>query len=98
MYSGLSRKKSTARPNISVGPMIQFCTSESASTRLLRRTFPSSSYRTFASGGNIMSTSPTAIGTDVLPTLMRPSAAGIAGTAKPRPTPSAIAPKIHSVR
>jgi hypothetical protein len=43
MYSGLSRRKITASPNISSGPMTQFCTSDSASTRLLRKTLPSSS-------------------------------------------------------
>jgi hypothetical protein len=43
MYSGLSRRKMDASPNISSGPTTQFCTSESASTRLLRKTFPSSS-------------------------------------------------------
>ncbi len=43
MYSGLSRRNTTASTNISSGPITQFWTSESVSTRLLRKTFPSSS-------------------------------------------------------
>ena len=43
MYSGLSRRKITASANISSGPTIQFCTSDSASTFALRKTRPISS-------------------------------------------------------
>jgi hypothetical protein len=43
MYSGWSRRKSTASANISSGPMIQFCTSESSSTRQSSNTRGSSS-------------------------------------------------------
>ena len=43
MYSGLSGRKITASVNISTGPMIQFCTSESVSTFLLVKTRPISS-------------------------------------------------------
>ena len=56
-----------ARTNISAGPMSQFWTSESPRTRLLRKTSPSFSYRTFASGGNIMMMSPMAMGMFVVP-------------------------------
>ena len=48
--------------------MTQFCTSDSASTFVLRKTSPSSSYFTFASGGYIIRIRPTAIGIDVVPT------------------------------
>jgi hypothetical protein len=51
--------------------MTQFWISDRASTRLLRKTLPSSSYRTLASGGYIMRISPTAMGMDVVPTLRR---------------------------
>ncbi len=43
MYSGWSRRKSTARPNIRTGPMTQFWSSESPSTLVLRKTGPISS-------------------------------------------------------
>ena len=98
MYSGLSRRNTTASPNMSSGPMIQFCTSDSVSTRLLPKTLPSSSYRTFASGGYIISTRPMAIGMEVVPTLMLFSAVVKPGARKPRAMPNAIAAKIHSVR
>jgi hypothetical protein len=42
--------------------------------------------------------SPIAIGMDVEPTLIRFSAAVTPGATKPRAMPSAIAPKIHTVR
>ena len=38
MYSGLSGRKITASANMRSGPMIQFCTSDSTSTRRLRNT------------------------------------------------------------
>ena len=79
--------------------MTQFCTSESASTRLLRKTLPSSSYRTFASGGYIIRIRPTAIGIDVVPTLMRSSARREAGHEEAeRRRRAPIARKIQSVR
>jgi hypothetical protein len=53
--------------NISIGPMIQFWTSESAITFTLRKTLPISSYLTRARGGYIITMSPMAIGIDVVP-------------------------------
>jgi hypothetical protein len=78
--------------------MIQFCTIESVSTRLLRKTLPSSSYLTFARGGYIIRMSPIAMGIEVVPTLMLLSAAVKPGADKPSATPSPMARKIHSVR
>jgi hypothetical protein len=98
MYSGLSCRNTTARPNMRSGPMTQFCTSDKVITRLLRKTLPSSSYRTFASGGNIIRMSPMAIGIEVVPTLIRSISAGTRGTARPRAIPNPMARKIHSVR
>lgn len=98
MYSGLSWRNSTAKPNMRIGPMIQFCTRDNASTRRSRNTSPISSYRTFARGGYIMRMSPTAIGTEVVPTLARSSIGTNPGTKYPSPTPTAIATKIQSVR
>jgi len=43
MYSGLSGRKITASANISSGPMIQFCASDSHSTLVSRKTSGSSS-------------------------------------------------------
>ncbi len=43
MYSGLSRRNTTASANIRIGPTIQFCTSDRARTFLSRKTRPSSS-------------------------------------------------------
>ena len=43
MYSGLSRRKITARANIRMGPTTQFWTRESPSTFPLRKTRGSSS-------------------------------------------------------
>ena len=67
-YSGRSARNARASPNISSGPITQFWTSDNASTRVLRKTSPSSSYFTLASGGYIIRISPTAIGIDVVPT------------------------------
>ena len=43
MYSGWSRRKITASANISTGPITQFCTSDSASTRRSAKTCGSAS-------------------------------------------------------
>src|ERR1022692_3156836 len=80
------------------GPINQFCTSERVSTLPSRNTSPSSSYLTFASGGYIIKINPTAIGTDVVPTLSRFKVAGTPGTKTPRITPTKMARKIQSVR
>ncbi len=55
--------------NISSGPMIQFCTRESARIFLLAKTLGSSSYLTLASGGYIINIKPMAIGILVVPEL-----------------------------
>ena len=43
MYSGLSCRKTIAKPNIRIGPMTQFWTSDSPRTLVLRKTGPISS-------------------------------------------------------
>ncbi len=98
LYSGYPRRKITARANISTGPITQFCNSESPSTLRLRKTSPSRSYCTLASGGYIIRISPTAIGMLVVPAWYRCKSAGTPGTKRPRTTPAAMARKIHSVR
>ena len=80
MYSGRSRRNSTARPNMSRGPMTQFCSRDRPSTFLLRKTRCSSSYFTLARGGYIMTMRPTARGTLVVPTLKALMARLKAGT------------------
>lgn len=81
-----------------MGPIIQFCISDSARTRQLRKNLGSSSYLTFASGGNIMRISPTAIGIDVVPIESLVTASPTWGTKYPNPTPNPIAMNIHNVR
>jgi hypothetical protein len=98
MYSGLSRRKITASANMRIGPTSQFCTSERTRTFPFLKTSGNSSYRTLASGGYIIKTSPMAMGIDVVPTLMRPRAGTTPGTRKPSATPAPMARKIQSVR
>ena len=69
MYSGYPRRNRIASANIRTGPITQFCTSDSPSTFTLRKTSPSSSYFTFASGGYIIRMRPIAMGMLVVPTL-----------------------------
>ena len=87
-----------ASTNIRIGPITQFCTSDRPSTRLLRKTSWSSSYRTRVNGGYIIRISPTAIGTEVVPMLKRFSSGTTPGASHPRATPNAMAAKIHPVR
>ena len=69
-----------ARTNIRIGPMTQFCTSDSPSTFQLRKTSPSSSYFTLASGGYIIRIRPMAMGILVVPTWKRLMNASTPGT------------------
>ena len=78
--------------------MIQFCTSDRPSTRLLRKTSCNSSYRTFVNGGYIIRISPTAIGIEVVPMLKRFRNGTTPGTSHPSTTPTTIAVKIQPVR
>ena len=71
---------------------------ERPSTRVLRKTSCSFSYRTLVKGGYIMTMSPTAIGIEVVPTLKRFRNGTTPGTSQPRPTPMTMAAKIHAVR
>ena len=87
-----------ARMNISTGPMTQFCTNESPSTRQFRKTSTSSSYFTLASGGYIIRIRPMAIGMLVVPTWNRSMNAGTPDAKYPSPTPVAMARKIQAVR
>src|ERR1700756_3507727 len=81
-----------------MGPTTQFCTSERPSTRLLRNTSGSSSYRTFVNGGYIITISPMAIGMDVVPTLNRLRNGTTPGASHPAQTPMIMAAKIQTVR
>ena len=98
MYSGRSRRKTTASANIRIGPTTQFWTRDSPRTFPLRKTRGSSSYRTFASGGYIIRMSPIAIGIEVVPTDIRSRAGTTLGTRNPSATPAPMAMKIQSVR
>ena len=71
IYSWCPDKKAMASPNIRTGPMIQFCTSERARTLTSRKTKPSFSYLTLASGGYIIRIRPAAMGMLVVPTEKR---------------------------
>ncbi len=87
-----------ARANMRIGPMTQFCTSESPRIFLFRKTSPSSSYFTLASGGYIIRIRPIAIGTLVVPTWKLLMKASVPWMKYPSPTPRAIAAKIQSVK
>jgi hypothetical protein len=60
-----------ARANIRIGPITQFWTSDWPRISVLGTAARRFSYRTLASGGYIMTISPAAIGTLVVPTLRR---------------------------
>src|ERR1700739_883599 len=81
-----------------IGPTIQFCRRDKPRTRRLRNTPCSSSYFTFVKGGYIITIKPTAMGTDVVPTLQRLRNGTTRGTSHPKPTPATIAAKIQAVR
>src|SRR5574344_261168 len=98
MYSGCDDKNKTESANINKGPIIQLKMSEVISTFLSAKTWPSSSYFTFAKGGNIIKISPIAKGILVDPTSKCPQKSTIPGYTYPIPTPINIARKIHKVR
>src|ERR1017187_491867 len=98
MDSGQWRRNRMARPNISSGPITQFCNSERPRIFLFRKTSPNSSYRTFAKGGYIIRMRPTAIGMEVVPALKRFRKGTTPGSAQPAATPTSMAVKIHTVR
>ena len=90
--------KPMASTNIRIGPMTQFCTSDSPSTFQSRNTSPNSSYFTLASGGYIIRIRPSAMGMFVVPTWKRLMNDSMPGRKCPSPTPTAIARKIQTVR
>ncbi len=96
--SGRSARKRTASANITTGATIQFRPIASPRTFRSRKTVPSSSYRTFASGGYIITIRPIAIGIEVVPTEKPVMIWVTYGTKYPSPIPIAIARKIQSVR
>jgi|GEM_PF-2421865 len=84
---------------MSAGPTTQFRTSDKVRTLGLARTEGSWRYFTFASGGYIITISPTAKGRFVVPSVTgAKNAAGSVTTQWPTATPSAIAAKIQRVR
>src|SRR5512141_2083923 len=98
MYSGLSRRKTMARMNMSTGPTSQFWASDSASTLRLRKTSPNSSYFTLAKGGYIIRIRPMAMGMLVVPTWNWLINDSTDGSSAPMATPAPMARKIHKVR
>ncbi len=98
MKDGRSRRVTTARPNIRSGAMIQLSRRASPSTLVSLKTFPISSYRTFARGGYIIRIRPIAMGIEVVPTEREVIIPGTAGEKYPIPIPTAMARKIHRVR
>ena len=97
-YSGLSGNSSTAKANISTGPTTQFSSIEMPNSLLCRATLPICSYFTLTSGGYIITINPSAIGHEIVPVLIDSNTTDIPGNRYPRPTPNAIAKKIHSVK
>ncbi len=98
MYSGWWRKKMSASTNMRVGPMSQFCTSESVRILVFEKTRGISSYFTFASGGYIMRMRPAAIRRLVVPTVTgAKKASGSAIRKVLSRTPSPMAAKIQTV-
>ncbi len=100
MYSEFGQicpRNSTASRNMRIGPMTQFCTSDTPRTRQSRKTLPISSYLTLAKGGYIIKISPTAIGIDVVPTLNE-FIKSPTPVLQPSSTPTPIARNIHSVK
>ncbi len=98
MYSGLSRRSSTARrehQERADHPVLDEREDQDAPVLEDR---PISSYFTFASGGYIIRISPMAMGMEVVPTLKRSRNGTTPGTRYPSPTPTAMAGKIQSVR
>src|SRR5918997_202755 len=87
-----------ARKNMSTGPMSQFCRRERPRMRQLRKTSPSSSYRTLAKGGYIIKIRPAAMGREVVPTVKDSVKSATPGQKYPKPTPTAMARNIQSVR
>lgn len=87
-YSGRSGRKSQARANISAGPSTQLSTREGISSRRSRVTAPSRSYRTLARTGYIITSRPSAIGSETPLTPAPASASPRPGTARPRARPS----------
>ena len=65
--------------NITNGATIQLRLSANPNTLICLKTFPCSSYFTFASGGYIITMSPMAIGIEVVPTWNRLSTPGMPG-------------------
>ena len=97
-YSGWSGRNAQARANISAGPMIQFSTRDRASSRLSPVTRWVSSYRTLASTGYIITSSPRAIGRDIPITWTDSSAWFRPGTRAPRASPAPMASRIQTAR
>ena len=98
LYSGRSGRNSHASANMNAGAATQLMTTEVIMSFLSASTFPVSSYRTFASTGNIITSRPMAIGSDTSATLTESSASARPGTSLPNSRPSAMAAMIHTGR
>jgi hypothetical protein len=87
-----------ARKNITKGPTIQFWVSERLKSFRFLKTNGSFSYFTFASGGYIIKTSPTAMGILVVPELNEFQKPDIPGIKYPVTTPANMTRNIQRVR
>ena len=97
-YSGRSGRKIQASVNMNAGPTSQLRTSESVRSVRSPVTRWVSSYRTFASTGYIITSSPIAIGSEIPPTCIESRNVLRPGTNRPSSSPSAIAARIQMAR
>ncbi len=95
---GRSGSSNHASANIAAGPTIQFSTSDETSIRRSLVTEFRCPYRTLASTGYIISSSPSAIGNDTDPTLTASNPTFKPGTSRPRSSPTPMAARIHTGR
>ncbi len=80
------------------GPMIQFKPSDTLNIFHAVATLESCSYCTLVSTGYIIHSKPMAMGRDTVSMRSASMASAVSGQMRPKPTPRAIAAKIHSGR
>lgn len=97
MKPASSWKKAAASRNMRNGPATQFCAVVSSSSSQSRNTAPTSSQRTFASGGYIMASSPAPTSRFMLPIVVD-SMKECTAESCPRPMPAPADSRIHSGR
>jgi hypothetical protein len=97
-YSGMSGKKIQASRNMITGPTSQFSTSDKPNIFQAPVTRESCSYCTLISTGYIIHSRPMAMGSETVSIRNASRASAVSGQIRPRPTPEAMAAKIHSGR